>query len=341
MKIFAPYTKLSAVYGLDPNDPDYPMFQQMTPAYLAKANEVAAQLSTMLNASLANHDDTHILLIARQGNNQEGWGVFYTHTAFLLAYPDGSYEVCHLIHDNKVGTSMIRVQGLPQFFMDDLYSFHHAVWAIEPAVQTALLDLLYTDKDLLHNPLYNALASHLDVAYQNCNLWAMEMASLAALRRGEWQADIDHKEIEALPTVSARREILQSMVHAHGYVPDTVQMSGWFKTLIPWISSSAKLDDHRPSQEASHGVLTFAAAKSIVDFFAHKGLIDPVPLLEERIAVLGQTLLHSPGWVEQWLHVDAHDDLIDLGMQKLDMTLAETPEMMPPVFMVEENAAEY
>ena len=180
--------KLSEHHQLDPRKSGRLNYPE---PYLQAAAKTADDLRARFPEAPA---ETEIMLIGRQGDNYEKDGVKYTHMAFLLRYPSGEMEVCHLINDYSCNKSTIRVNSLEEFFSDGLYKFDHAVWGLDKNRQEGLLKLLYSDLEILHQPKYSAIPSPAMTNYQNCNQWALEMLTAAS-----------HPDLLAAPSLEERR----------------------------------------------------------------------------------------------------------------------------------------
>ena len=269
--------KLSEHHQLDPRKSGRLNYPE---PYLQDAAKTADDLRARFPEAPA---ETEIMLIGRQGDNYEKDGVKYTHMAFLLRYPSGEMEVCHLINDYSCNKSTIRVNSLEEFFSDGLYKFDHAVWGLDKNRQEGLLKLLYSDLEILHQPKYSAIPSPAMTNYQNCNQWALEMLTAAS-----------HPDLLAAPSLEERRAAMQRQLHDEGYKPAIKNLNLLTQPLVPLAAPYVKLDDHTKT-ERLQGKLRFSSVKSVVDHLAAE------PLLQQEYPgpTIAADLHKAPSFMEQ------------------------------------------
>ena len=147
---------------------------------LALAASVASQLDDM-----AQRDGSHVVLIARAGQDLSRYGLRYSHLG--IAYRDdaalsgrGAWRVLHKLNECGSDRGTLHRQGLAEFFGDGLYLHEAGVVALKPAIAMRVIEQLRDDSLLatLHEPRYNMLAYPWSGAYQQSNQWVIETLAL-------------------------------------------------------------------------------------------------------------------------------------------------------------------
>ena len=264
--------KLSAIHSQDPLNSGRK--QQLPIEYELEANRVADDLRKKLS------NDTNqpkIYIIGREGQNLRARGIHYSHGAFLVVYPGGEIEVCHLVLDQR-GKSRVAVNTLEEFFKDTLYSFDYAIWELPELLQTQLYNLLETKLHILYHGNYNAISAPYQTEDQNCNAWLIEMAKAA-----EKQELLEHQDIKS------RRAAVHTQLKTENYQPDHVPLRLLEQAILPMVAPRIKTNNHQWAETLS-GKFRFHSVQSVAKHVA----LNEKPVIEYLNHPCLAETLHSP-----------------------------------------------
>lgn len=123
-----------------------------------------------------------VALIARVGQDLSQYGLRYSHIGFVVRdHPRGKWRVIHELNECGSAQSDLFVEGLGNFFLDDLYAYEAALLVPGAPLQQRLARALLGDKPaLMHGQPYNMVAYAYSTQYQNSNQWALEMIAAAS-----------------------------------------------------------------------------------------------------------------------------------------------------------------
>lgn len=154
--------------------------------------EVAASAGTMQKALDLAHRVTakldenadKVALVARVGQDLSKYGLRFSHLGFVVRnHPEGRWSVVHDLNLCGTDQSQLYVQGIGNFFSDDLHEYEAAIMVLPAELQNKLEPVLLSVVQMkrLHEPKYSVVAYPFNALYQNSNQWALEvLASVMA-----------------------------------------------------------------------------------------------------------------------------------------------------------------
>jgi hypothetical protein len=147
-------------------------------------------------------------------------------------------------------------RGSGEFFLDDPFRYEAAYVALDPALETALLNVLADDRAVqrLHAPDYNMVAYAWSTRFQQSNQWALE--TLAAARGGEGVRS---------------RAAAQAWLRQAGYRPTTLQIGTMQRLGARLTSANITFDDH-PTGERFAGRIDTVTVDSVFAWLARSNL---------------------------------------------------------------------
>lgn len=226
--------------------------QPMAPAVLSEAMNTAHTLLNKLNDSGSN-----VVLIGRQGQDLSKYHLKYSHLGIAFrAESSLPWHVYELLNECGTARSELWVDGLANFFLDDLFTFDSIMLVPPPNIAAALAQYLRSPAQLhrLHDPRYSAVAYPFSTKYQNSNQWVLEVVA-AAMSSGD---------------IAVRsREQAQGWLKSEHYVPSELKI-GAFSRLGARISkANVAFDDHPDSLRFS-GRINTVTVDSVVDFLRRR-----------------------------------------------------------------------
>ncbi|MEO7494762.1 MAG: DUF2145 domain-containing protein [Massilia sp.] len=139
--------------------------------------------------------DAQIAVIARVGQDLSGYGLRYSHMAYVWRdHPKGRWLVVHELNTCGTAESGLFNQGLGNFFLDNMFAYESVILIPGAASQAKLAAMLASPAALrLHGSSYNMLAYPFATTYQNSNQWVLEtyaagMSELPVKDRAQAQA---------------------------------------------------------------------------------------------------------------------------------------------------------
>jgi hypothetical protein len=148
----------------------------MPPDHIAHAAATALRVVAALDEA-----DAPVALISRVGTDLSKHGLRYSHAGFAVRdHPDGRWTVVHLLNDCSSDGSGLYVQGLVNFFADDLVNQDARITWLQPEIAERLSQqLLALPGDALYTPHYNLIARPDSTRYQNSTSWVLEHIAAA------------------------------------------------------------------------------------------------------------------------------------------------------------------
>ena len=117
---------------------------------IERGMELAQRTAAALDASGAN-----VVLLGRAGQDLRTYGLRYSHLGWAYKTEAGAWRVAHKLNACGSAVADVYLQGLGEFFMNDLWQ-HEAVWAVPtPDVQQRMLTVLHSRERMLalhHRP---------------------------------------------------------------------------------------------------------------------------------------------------------------------------------------------
>lgn len=145
------------------------------PLELMNALELALKTQTTLQQAQAE-----TAIIARVGQDLSKYGLRYSHLGLVQKEADGRYTVLHELNECGSDRSDLYVEGLGNFFLDDVLAFEVLILLPPVAVQQKLASLMRGPlARQMHHKKYNMLAYVFDTEYQNSNQWGLELLAHA------------------------------------------------------------------------------------------------------------------------------------------------------------------
>lgn len=199
--------------------------RELTAEAARSALALAHQVRERLDGS-----GTKVALIARIGQDLSQYGIRYTHLGFVMRdHPRGKWLVVHQLNNCGTAQSELYVEGLGNFFLDDLLVYESAIVIPSAALQERLVRELSSDKPLrLHGLPYNMVAYVYSTKYQNSNQWGLEMIAAASA---------DGIEVSS-------REQAQAWLKLAGYQPITTVVPALTRLGGRMFRASIAFDDH-------------------------------------------------------------------------------------------------
>ena len=130
-----------------------------------------------------------VALIARVGQDLSGYGLRYSHMAFVWRdHPAGRWLVVHELNECGTARSALFNEGLGNFFLDNMFAYESLLVIPGAASQARIAATLAAPNAArLHGARYNMLAYPYATTYQNSNQWVLETyaASMSELPVGD------------------------------------------------------------------------------------------------------------------------------------------------------------
>lgn len=144
------------------------------PTTIEQAVNKAVQVNNILNNTKAK-----VGLIARVGQDLSKYNLKYSHVAFVYKnVNDSTWQIYHKLNTCGSDQSSLYIEGLANFFLDDMVSYDSKIFIPSEMVQEKLYQLLTENTEKiksLHENHYNMLAYPFSNKYQNSNQWVLEV----------------------------------------------------------------------------------------------------------------------------------------------------------------------
>jgi len=202
-----------------------------------------------------------VVLLARAGQDLTRYGLRYSHLGLAWRQTgDGGRPVWRVLHKlNQCGSAVahLYVQGLGDFFMDDLWRFE-AAWVVPtPEVQTRLLALLQDPARVqqLHRKPYSMVSYVWGQKYQQSNQWAIETLAIAM----------------APNAGPITRTQAQGWLQATGYQPSVLKIGALTRLGGRITAANVAFDDHPPEKRFSDRIET-VTVDSVFSWMTRSGM---------------------------------------------------------------------
>lgn len=152
-------------------------------ATMQKGLELSRRVIEQLDNSGAQ-----VALVARVGQDLSKYKLRFSHLGFVVRdHPDGKWSVVHDLNLCGTNVSQLYVQGVGNFFSDDLFAYEAAIMVLPVEVQQRLEKILVSSAQIkrFHEPKYNVVAYPFSTLYQNSNQWALETMTSAMAPEGD------------------------------------------------------------------------------------------------------------------------------------------------------------
>lgn len=210
---------------------------------------MSAALATK-TAELMDAQGRQAYIIGRIGQDLSEYGLSYSHLAIATPNPKGeSYDVYHLLNGCGTDSSGIFLQGLMEFYSDDLYLYQGAILPLPEAVAKRLMAQLHANPTFFHEPKYSLTAYPYSTKYQNSNQWLLETLA------GAINTDTELKN----------REQAQAWLKTNGFESSELKINTFKRLGGRMFKAQVAFDDH-PSDLRYADRIQTTTAESIFSF---------------------------------------------------------------------------
>ena len=211
--------------------------------------EVAVNSAVNLNQVLDN-TGAKVVLVARVGQDLSAYGIKYSHVGFAYK-KDGAWEVFHELNGCGSNQSALYVEGLANFFLDDMVSYSSKIFVPSLELQETLYSKLVNHPEsakAMHSSDYNMLAWPFSTKYQNSNQWVLEVLA-GALSKDK---------------VYNRKQAQQWLLN-NNYNPTTVQIGTMKRLGARMFKANISFDD-QPFDRRMQGYIDTISVDSVYEF---------------------------------------------------------------------------
>ena len=176
-----------------------------------------------------NDHPSRAVILGRQGQSLEEYGITYSHVGIAVKGADGSWNVYHELNTCGTNHSALFVQGLADFVSEARDDKPIAVLELQPWVEDRLIQLVSSDGELkrMHQPLYSAVAYPYSTMYQNSDGWVLETMARAAS-----------------DTLLPDRTTAQAWLQGSGYKPSLIELGPLTRLGGRLFKANVAFDDH-------------------------------------------------------------------------------------------------
>jgi hypothetical protein len=147
----------------------------------------ALELARRVTATLEDNGG-QVALIARVGQDLSKYNLRFSHLGFAVRnHPDGKWAIVHDLNLCGTDVSQLYIQGVGNFFSDDLFAYEAGIMLLPAEVQSKLEKVLVSAAQVkrLHEPKYSVVAYPFSTLYQNSNQWALEVLASVMAPEGD------------------------------------------------------------------------------------------------------------------------------------------------------------
>lgn len=217
---------------------------EIEPLELMNSLELAQKTQTSLHQANAQ-----TALIARVGQDLSAYGLRYSHLGLVQRQPDGRYTVLHELNECGSEYSDLYVEGLGNFFLDDVFAFEVLILVPPSQVQQKLdQSLSGAVARQMHHKKYNMLAYAFATEYQNSNQWVLEVLAHALS-----------------DTTLTDRAAAQKWLQQQGYQSGLIQVDPLKRLGASMFKANISFDDH-PLKQRLKGQYKVVTVESVTDF---------------------------------------------------------------------------
>ena len=204
--------------------------------------------------SALENSGAQVALIARVGQDLSKYKLRYSHFGFVVRdHSAGPWMVVHELNLCGSRDSGIFVEGLGNFFLDDMFAYETLILVPGPETQRRLATTLASDTPLaLHALPYNMLAFAYSTRYQNSNQWGLELYAVSAAESGV-----------------RNREQAQAWLKSVSYRPTTVEIDAMTRLGARISRANIAFDDH-PFDRRMAGRIDTVTVDSVFNFVAQR-----------------------------------------------------------------------
>ena len=203
--------------------------QACTEAVMAPDHAQLVVARTLRLQQWLNEHAARAVILGRQGQSLEQYGITYSHVGIAVKGTDGSWNVYHELNTCGTDHSAVFVQGLADFVSEGGDNKAIAVLELQPWIEDRLIQLVSSDAELkrMHQPLYSAVAYPYATMYQNSDGWVLEtMARVAS------------------DTLLPDRASAQAWLQGSGYTPSLIELGPLQRLGGRMFKANVAFDDH-------------------------------------------------------------------------------------------------
>jgi hypothetical protein len=218
-----------------------------TPVSLQRAIGLARKVVEQLDVNAEQ-----VAIVARVGQDLSKYNLRYSHLGFAVRHhPEGQWAVVHNLNQCGTAQSSLFVQGMANFFADDVFAYESAILVPSPLVQQRLEKTLVSSSQArrLHDSRYNVVAYPFATQYQNSNQWALEVLASALASEND---------------VATRAEA-QRWLKSANYEPTQITIPTLTRLGGRMFKANVAFDDH-PSEYRWQGKIHVVTVDSVFDF---------------------------------------------------------------------------
>jgi len=221
---------------------------------IARGMALAERTMQMLDRS--GHQ---VVLLARAGQDLSKYGLRYSHMGIAYRQPDSrgghAWRVLHKLNQCGTGDAALYLQGLGEFFLDDLWRYEGAFIASNAQVQEKLHALLMKrdEATALHAKPYSIVSYAWGQKYQQSNQWVIETMALAMA-----------------PNAGTRLQA-QAWLQLNGYEPSELRIDALTRLGGRISAANVAFDDHPSAKRFSDRIET-VTVDSIFAWLQRSGL---------------------------------------------------------------------
>ena len=160
-----------------------------TPGTIQKSLNLSTKVIEVLENS-----NSDIALVARVGQDLSKYNLRFSHVGFIVKnHPDGKWSILHDLNLCGTDASALYIQGIGNFFSDDMFAYEAGILLLPKDVQQRLADILISNTKIkqLHEPKYSVVAYPFNTLYQNSNQWVLEILASAMTKDKKIENRID------------------------------------------------------------------------------------------------------------------------------------------------------
>ena len=216
-------------------------------ATMQKGLELSRRVIEQLDAN-----DVQVALIARVGQDLSKYDLRFSHLGFVVRdHPDGKWTVVHDLNQCGTAVSQLYVQGMGNFFSDDLFAYEGAIMVLPAEMQGRLQKILTSPAQIkrFHEAKYSVVAYPFSTLYQNSNQWALETMASAMAPEGD---------------VATRSEA-QRWLKTSGFEPTMLKISAMTRLGGRMFKANVAFNDH-PDEYRYSDRIYVVTVNSMFDF---------------------------------------------------------------------------
>lgn len=217
---------------------------EVEPLELMNALELGLKTQTALQKAGAE-----TAVIARVGQDLSGYGLRYSHLGLVQKQSDGRYTVLHELNQCGSEQSDLYVEGLGNFFLDDVHAFEVLILVPPAAIQQKLNSLMHSSTARqVHHKKYSMLSYAFATDYQNSNQWGLELLAHALSEQ----------------SLSDRSSVQQWLKQQH-YQPGVIEVDPLKRLGASVFKANVSFDDH-PLKNRLKGQYLVVTVESVEQF---------------------------------------------------------------------------